>query len=260
MAQSSPPAVIRPVVAGSSGGSSPAESALATSPEEATAAPELAGFVDLNAYYDSRESTNVTIGLLLNLPLRLQYFAFVNLFGPTQASRVGDQELVFSEQNLRWRLHEEAPLDVVAQYVIRSGPDNDVLRLGLRWRFSATPVIAQLFDLLHLRYGFSVYAFETDFQAPALYALQIEHVYKLQVLPEHFGDRVYIAGFIDHNIRIGGAADVPVSRVVTEHQLGIRVVAGLHIVAEFRFNEYMAQDQVGVGLGLQYLVPFRYQP
>ncbi len=43
--------------------------------------------------------------------------------------------------------------------------------------------------------------------------------------------------------------------IVTEHQLGVRLFDQLHVVAELRYNEFMADD-VGVGVGLEYIVPF----
>jgi hypothetical protein len=43
--------------------------------------------------------------------------------------------------------------------------------------------------------------------------------------------------------------------ITTEHQLGVRLFAGLHAVLEARHNPYL-EKKTGFGLGLQYVVPF----
>jgi hypothetical protein len=76
------------------------------------------------------------------------------------------------------------------------------------------------------------------------------------LLPALLDNRVYLGGFIDHNIWSGAPAGGDTNTVVTEHQLGVRLFGRLYAVAEFRRNEFFPTDKNGVGFGIEYIVPF----
>lgn len=215
------------------------------------------GFIDLNGYYDTRDATGLTINLLAVFPLGIHYFSFVNFFSPVGGTRAGDQQAFYSEQNLRWAPIDEVPVDATVQWVIQSGGENDLLRLGLRWRVSDTPGIGDLLRYLNVDYSLNLHLLEFDFQSTDGYAFQLEHFYEIRFFPEVFQNRIYISGFLDHSLRAGASDPAAVtSRVVTEHQIGVRVVAGFHAVAELRYDEFLPSRRFGVGLGLEYLVAF----
>ena len=219
--------------------------------------PELAGFVDVNLYYDTRRFATTTLNTLVRLPARFQYFAFINMFAPLNSGAPTDVSLFYTEQNLRWNLHASVPLDASLQWVLRSGEANDMLRVGVIWRVSSTPVISRLFAKISLFYSLAVHGYQLDFVEEPGWRWQLEHVYKIGLFAHAWGDRAYLAGFLDHNLWVGGGDARPfASRVVTEHQLGVRLVGGLHVVAEYRFNEYSETDQHGAGFGLQYVMKF----
>src|SRR3989338_4089976 len=74
------------------------------------------GFIDLNVYpYDTRDLSTYTINLLANLPARLQYFSFVNYTTPVSTNKNFDLQNFYTEQNLRWGLPKDLPLDATIQ-------------------------------------------------------------------------------------------------------------------------------------------------
>ena len=63
------------------------------------------------------------------------------------------------------------------------------------------------------------------------------------------GGRFSAGGFADVNFDAGASGDRTV--VVTEHQIRVRLLEGLHLITEFRLNEFL-QDDFGVAPGIQY--------
>lgn len=213
----------------------------------------VSGFIDLNGYWDTRNSTIFTVNSLVNLPFMLEYFQFTNLF--TDFGRGDDFRFsdVYSEQNLRFK-PSKIPIDPGVQYAIISRFD-DIIRFGPRFRVHDFPVINKLFKKLNLIYELSYFPAQID--GTNGYDFQMEHFYRLQVLPSVFKDRVYISGFLDHNFQFGTGTSSNHSVLVTEHQIGIRTFKQLYIVAEYRFNEFLAAtDEHGVALGLEYFLGF----
>ena len=216
------------------------------------------GFLDFNTYYDSRSSTVLTLNILANLPHRFQYFSLTNYFSPVNATVLSDLESFYTEQNIRFSPKEALPVDATLQWVVRSPGENDALRVGARWRLSDTSGIESFFERLNMAYSVNFHFYQLDFVSQPGWRWQIEHVYRMNVLPQMLGKRVYVGGFLDHNLQPFAPADPYASRIVTEHQLGIRVTAGLHVVAEYRFNEYFDKSEHGLGIGLQFVIPFTY--
>ncbi len=61
--------------------------------------------------------------------------------------------------------------------------------------------------------------------------------------------RLSVGGFLDVNFNAGATSNQTV--VVTEHQIRLRLFEGLHLITEFRLNEFL-QDDFGVAPGIQY--------
>ena len=83
---------------------------------------------------------------------------------------------------------------------------------------------------------------------------------KNNILPNLLQQRLYVAGFLDHNLWLNGPSSQVSGKIVTEHQLGLRCLGNLYVVGEYRSNEHLAKSQHGVGVGLQYVFLFDYQP
>lgn len=213
------------------------------------------GFIDFNGYYDTRKAATFTVNTLLNFPYGIQYFSLVNYFNTPSSDELQDIEYYVTEQNLRVGPLENVPLDLAGQWLSLSGPDNDLLRFGVRAKVYAFPGIKEFFQHIGLSYFFTAFAVQTNLSQVDGYPFQIEHVYRWNILSNYLDERLYLAGFLDHNLVASAGEDVPASRVLTEHQLGVRVWRGFHTVCELRFNQYLPEQEVGVGLGLEYFVP-----
>lgn len=224
-------------------------------PEKALKDNVLNGFLDFNAYYDTRESGVFTINALANLPFRLQYFSLTNYTNGNNSKNV-DLTGYYTEQTLRWAIAKKIPLDASFQWVSMSGGNNDRARFGFRWRVSSTPWFESIFKKLHMFYAVTFHGLETDFSS-SINGTQVEHVYRIQVLPSVLKDRVYISGFADNSLRVGQAVTGGNNSIwVTEHQLGIRLIDWLYAVAEFKRNEFLPAQKNGMAFGLEYVLRF----
>ena len=86
------------------------------------------------------------------------------------------------------------------------------------------------------------------------YMTAIEHVYRINVLPKVFKNRVYLGGFADQNFIYNN--NKLSFKWVSEHQLGIRVLDQLYLVLEYRINDFLPTDNYGLGYGLEYKIKF----
>lgn len=206
------------------------------------------GFIDFNGYYDSRDFSVFTINLLANLPKRFQYFGFINFEGPKETTDLGTY---YSEHNLRWAVSRSNPLELTLQWVTRPGVENDNFRLGVRLPLNKVSFLKDFLNRINLRYGVNLHIAEYGEGRSPKYFTQIEHGYQWQLIK----NRVYLAGFIDHNFVTDEKNNVT-DVWVTEHQLGIRIVSSFYAVAELRINDYLPEENMGLGYGLQYKVVF----
>ncbi|MEO9967844.1 MAG: hypothetical protein ABJF11_18775 [Reichenbachiella sp.] len=209
------------------------------------------GFVDFNAYRDTRAFSELTINALANVTDRIQYFSLTNNSG---APNTSDVQSFFSEQNIRWKVAKNSPVDFTSQWTLRTGEDNDNWRLGFRVRLNNLTPLESLFSKINLTYSLNFHLLQFDFDKPVKYFTQMEHVYRLLLFPELLNRRVYISGFADQNFRSGGEENK--TKWVTEHQLGIRIINEFYIVAEYRVNDFFSSDHYGLGYGLEYKIIF----
>jgi hypothetical protein len=203
------------------------------------------GFMSYNMYYDTNEHSVLTINTSIKINAQFSYFSLVNYFGNIKSGNKEEISSFYSEQNLRYKWDESLPLSITCQWNIRSDEQNDRLRLGLLWSLNKTDVLADFFRSLSMTYfiNFHTYQFDSDTD----YNWQLEHVYKFNFIP----NLLYLAGFADHSF---GAENEP--KLVTEHQLGIAIFNQFNFVAEYRLNEYRAENTSSLGLGFEYLFIF----
>ncbi|MFH1619269.1 MAG: hypothetical protein ABIG11_05125, partial [bacterium] len=191
----------------------------------------IGGYLDFNYYYDTRDFNVFTINSQLKMTRQLEYFSFVNYFNSAKTSLNRDLTNYYTEQNLRWSLLPGIPAEAVVQYVSTGGGKNDVLHFGGRWRVSSTGWFENFLKRINMFYAVSF--FPLQFDSREGYHWQIEHVYRMELFPDLTDKRLYLSGYADHNI---GPGNLP---WVTEHQLGIRLVGGLHAVSEYRHNGFL---------------------
>ncbi len=212
------------------------------------------GFLDFNIYpYTEVRSDNAfTMNALVNMPDNLQYFGFVNLGRDASRDELEETDSYLTEQNLRWTIPEtNGLLQVTAQAFLRSGIDNDALRLGLRLKMHKTPGVSFVCGAINLKYWVDVHALQFDHISGTQW--QIEHVYRIDVLPALFDGRVYIGGFADHNINHESG---PRHTWVQEAQLGVRTYGNVYLVVEQRYNGYRVNNKSSVGVGVEYVMRF----
>lgn len=221
-------------------------------------AGSISGGLDANYTYDTRDMNRLTIDARLGLPYRFSYrsyFNFDSAMGPDNSNF--DTTNFYSEQNLWWNPYSPVPVDLAFQWQLLSGPANDLALFGLRYRISDTPVVDEFFSKIHLTLTSQIHALQTDFKNSEGWGMSFEHRWHLDILPGLFDDRVFIDGFLDHNLNYGGETIVTNNHhtLITESKLGIRVFGGLNAIAAFRFDE-TAPKHTGGAFGLEYAVDF----
>lgn len=209
------------------------------------------GFIDLNAYRDTRSFSEFTINLLANPHSRVQYFAFSNHTG---ASNTSETQTFYAEQNIRWKLSKTSPLDLTGQLTTRTGDDNDNFKLGLRVRFNNLKPTEAIFRKINMIYSLNFHLLEYHPVESLRSFVQFEHAYRLMLFPEKLNRRVYIGGFADQNFRAGSEKDEVMW--VSEHQLGVRIIDEFYLVSEFRINDFLPTDNYGWGFGVEYKIVF----
>ncbi|MCF4101659.1 hypothetical protein L1I30_08285 [Gillisia sp. M10.2A] len=225
---------------------------LNTNAQEVPLKHKNSGFIDFNAYRDSRDFNVFTINLFASLPHRLQYFSLTNYFGEPDTAELSK---FYAEHNLRWAINEKIPIDLTYQYVLRQGETNDDHRFGLRWRLHDTPFLQSIFSTLNLSYTFNPMFFQYRKNTSPEYMSIIEHVYNLKIFPQKLGNRLYIAGFADQNFNYK-ENDKVAFEWVSEHQIGLRLIDQLYAVAEYRINTFVPSNNYGWGYGLEYKMIF----
>lgn len=213
----------------------------------------ISGFIDFNAYYDTREFSVFTYNILANLPKRFQYFSLTNY---QSALKSTDVTTNYAEHNLRWAIGNTSPIDLTLQYVLRNGIDNDDVRFGFRWRVANTKGLSAFFKKLHFSYAINPMLVQFRRKTNIKIGTQIEHVYRLLIAPNKLNNRLYLSGFIDQNIVYADSGSI-YFRWVSEHQLGYQILNNLYTVLEYRINDFFTTiHKTGLGYGLQYKIIF----
>ncbi len=210
--------------------------------------PSASGFLDFNIYpiTTERQDSVFTLNALANLSEEYQYFSFVNLGHKSHEDSYEHIDSFYTEQNARWKVFEESPLQLTAQLVLRTGHENEIFRLGLRYPVHELPVLKELTERLNLQYWLNLHALQLDHQDG--YQWQIEHAFRTSILEEMFEKRLYMSGFADHTIDTRAGKDT----WVEEAQFGFRLVDQFYVVLEQRYNGYRRNKENALGAGLEY--------
>ncbi len=208
------------------------------------------GYLDFNGYNDTRHFAVLTINLMSNIHHRVQYFSLTNYQG---AKNTSDLNSLYSEQNVRWAFRKNSPIDLTLQYVLRSNNGNDDLKFGIRWKLSQSKPLVALFKKMNTFYSINPMFVQFQEHVPTKYMTTIEHVYAINLFPKALNKRLYVSGFADQNFVY--ANNSLIFKWVSEHQVGIRMIDNVYLVAEFRINNYAA-EQVGVGYGVEYKITY----
>lgn len=212
-----------------------------------------AGFVDINVYgylSDIDADSVVTINTAASLPNRFSYFSLTNLINQPNSDELTDSTAYYTEQNIRWQLSSESPLDLTAQFNFRTGQDNDRHRIGARWRLNDTAWLKKFFSNIYLNWAINFHAYQWDSEPG--YVWQIEHTYRMTF--PYINNRIYLAGFIDHTFNQDLPDDFPASPVVWETQVGFEILDNFYAIMEYRVNQYNRKDVNNLALGVEYLI------
>ncbi len=211
------------------------------------------GFLDFNfyPYLSDVDNDNVfTLNIAAGLPHRFSYFSLLNIGNQADTTEFNDTVSYYTEQNVRWKVTDTAPIDLTVQYNMRSGEDNDRLRFGFRWRLNDTSYLSDFFKSIHLGYSINFHLIQIDDADADIW--QMEHVFGMTF--PYLTDRLYLAGFIDHTFNEDLPDNLPSDPMVGEVQLGLRLVENLYAVTEYRLNEYRRSDVNNLAVGFEYKI------
>lgn len=206
---------------------------------------EPTGFIDLNAYYDTRNEIDANINLFSTLGQHLSYFSFINFSGHSNAL---DTDGYYSEQNLIYQPFLKVPIKIDLQGVFKSGSANDLVRIGLRWQLTKTKLWSDFFNKIGFNYFVTLFGSQMTFDKEHSWLPQLQHVYRFNFLK----GRIYLGGFIDQNLNLFTSDRMT---YVSEHQLGIRVFKSFYLVSEYRYNDFLTRKS-GLGIGAEYKINF----
>ena len=209
------------------------------------------GFLDFNLYpyLSDVDNDNVfTLNIASKLDNRISYFSLLNIGNQSGKSELDDTLTYYTEQNIRWQITEDAPLDLTLQFNFRSGADNDRHRLGIRWRLNNTNALQEFFKTINLSYAINLHFLTIDNEAPHVW--QLEHAFFMKF--PYLSKKLYLAGFIDHTFNQDLAGNMPKSPIVAEAQLGYEVMDNFFIITEYRIIQYRRSDVNNLAVGLQY--------
>ena len=193
---------------------------------------------------DVKTDSEFTLTTFAPLPGNFSYFSFMNIGG---AFSSGPLRYLISEQNLRWQISENYPVELVLQDIIRNGADNDTVHVGVRLRLDETDSFRSFFDAAHMTY--SVQFFPVRFDQRNVSGWQMSHAYEIRF--PYISDRLYLGGFLDHNIDEKLRPGVRTDTIISETQLGFRLFRKVYAVVEYRINEYRLSDNSNIGIGIE---------
>ncbi len=211
------------------------------------------GFADFNYYpylSDVETDNALTINLASKLPGRFSYFSLTNIRSKDGNGLLEGGLKYYTEQNIRYKLSEDLPLDLTLQMNFRSGESNDRHRLGVRWRMHDTAALRELFSGINLKWSINFHLYQYDQNDADIW--QMEHGFRM-TFPELF-PRLYIAGFIDHTFGEDLPDGFPNHPIVGEAQIGFRLIDDLYLIGEYRINQYRRSDVNNLAVGLEYVL------
>ena len=210
------------------------------------------GFLDFNLYpylSDVDNDSVFTINAAAKFSPRWSYFSLTNFSNNESYEALEETAGYYTEQNLRYHLWGHSAFDATLQWNLRSGTEDDRLRLGVRWRLQDSAFWQDWFKWAHLSYTLNVHFLQLDHSDDSVW--QMEHAFFWRA-PGKLVDRVYVSGFIDHTFGETLADEMPSNPIVAEVQLGYRFYQQFYFVYEYRINEYRRSNVNNAALGLEY--------
>lgn len=214
---------------------------------------------DIAAYYDTRDYAGVTLNTFLVLPAGFSFFSFLdvdNSFaydavaeGWTDEGRVNATQ-AYTELNLFWGDYLNFPLEAQGQWAIGTSPFViDRARIGVRLHAPTQTWGKALADAnLRLHLSYFPYVQQLNFESPGGYESQVSLFYRWVPFAAQTDSRVYVTGWADFDVKTKAK-----NNFYTEHQAGVRIIEGLHVVVEYRHFSFLPKKD-GFGIGLQYQV------
>jgi len=187
-----------------------------------------------------------TLNTAVKLPNRFSYFSLLNLYSSDNSLK--ETANYYTEQNIRWQIADDSPLDLTLQMNFRTGDDNDRHRLGVRWRLNNTSYLQDIFKVINLNYSLNFHAVQFDNKDAGVW--QIEHVFLMKF--PYISERIYLSGFADHTFNQDLSKKIPNSPIVGEVQMGFRLYDNLFFISEYRLNQYRRSDVNNFAIGFQY--------
>ncbi|MEM7311741.1 MAG: hypothetical protein AAF497_01190 [Planctomycetota bacterium] len=159
------------------------------------------------------------------------------------ATQREDLSRYFLEIDIKRALYKN--VGVVAELNDLTGDNNAIGRFGFFW----TPDTSFLSNFGgwwltgDFKFGIKAFPYETDGEGGQFsfnWNKNFENI---------LGGRISAGGFFDLNLNAGPMNDSTV--IVTEHQIRLRFFDNIHLITEFRWNQFLAAD-FGVAPGIQY--------
>lgn len=204
--------------------------------------------VDVNLYpYMNRvdNDTDLTVTISAPLPGRFSYFSYLNFRGVFEGPESG---FFRSEQNLRWNIVEDSPIDLNVQAVLVDGDNNDALQLGVSWRLHDTQFMKKYFERLHLKYRLSIHLKRYTSGDDSVW--QMEHFFRMTF--PGISDRLYLSGFLDQSFDLDVPDALPKHPIVTEVQFGMRLFDRFYAVTEYRKTDFRLGEERNLAVGIEY--------
>ncbi len=190
--------------------------------------------------FDTRGFNTLNFTGSAPLPAGFNIWGFVDFESPDGGpddSRYDTSEFFF-EIDIKRKIWRD--LGVIVEINETQGVDNALSRTGLFW----TPQ-GQFLKDHNLFFFVKIFPLESDGRG-----YQISFAWNKK-FPEFLDGRFSIGGFFDANFDNGPGKDKV--EIVSDTQFRYHLIDGLHLLAEFRYNEFLgAKKDVGFGFGVQY--------
>lgn len=190
--------------------------------------------------FDTRGFNTLNFTGTAPLPAGFNIWGFVDFESPDGGADDSRTDLSesFFEIDIKRKVWED--FGVIVEVNEAQGVDNALSRLGV---FYAPQ--SQFLKDHKLFFFVKIFPFESDGQG-----YQISFSWNKK-FPDILDGRFSIGGFFDANFDNGSGKDKVL--IVSDTQFRYRLIDGLHLLAEVRFNEFLgAKKDIGVGFGLQY--------
>jgi len=194
-------------------------------------------FATLEYQFDTRGFNLINLTGGAPLPGGVNLFGFVDIYAPNDAdSSRADTAQFFYEITARKKLVGD--WGAFAEVNDAVGEGNSLIRAGAFYN-PGTEFMKRNNLMFLVKFGF----LETDGEG-----WQIGSAWNKK-FSNFWGGRFSMGGFLDINFDSGADKE---THIVSDTQLRLRLADKLSLLAEFRYNEFLSDEEFGTGIGLQY--------